>query len=109
MDRWGQNPEIVLMRQVFRQLEAAHDELLAKLKISVLDPRLPRWRQQARVLFEQRWYQYMQATGKSDEVQAGVFYAYCLARVMRAAGISVPDSFLPAGDVFERLFQEELR
>lgn len=109
MDEWGQNPEVVMMRQVFRQLEAAQDELLAKLKIPVLDPRLRRWRQQARVLFEQCWYQYMQATGKSDEVQAGVFYTHCLARVMRAAGISVPDSFLPAGKEFERLLQEELR
>lgn len=43
MDKWGQNPEILMMRQVFRQLEVAHDELVAKLEISVLDPRLPRW------------------------------------------------------------------
>ena len=46
MDRWEQNPEILMMRQVFRQMEAGQDGLLAKLKISLLDSRLPRWRQE---------------------------------------------------------------
>ncbi len=109
MDRWEQNPEILMMRQVFRQLEAAHDELMAKLKISVFDQRLPVWRQRARVLFEKLWYQHVKPTGNGGETQAGVVYTHCLARVMRDAGIRVQGSFLPAGDVFERFFQEELR
>ena len=109
MDKWGQNPEIMMMRQIFRQMEAGQNDLLEKLEISVLDPRLPRWRQQARVLFEQYWYQYMQTTGKRDEAQAGALYSHCLARVMRDAGILVLDSFLPAVELFERLLQQELR
>jgi len=109
MDKWGQNPEILMMRQIFRQMEAGQDDLLEKLKISVFDPRLPRWRQQARVLFEQYGYQYMQTTGKRDEAQAGILYIHCLARVMRDAGIRVLYSFLPAAELFERFLREELR
>ena len=103
MDRWEQNPEILMMRQVFRQLEAAHDELMAKLKISVFDPRLPRWRQQARVLFEQYWYQYMQTTGKRDEAQAGVLYSHCLVRVMAADGLQLPDDIVSAAEQVVKL------
>ncbi len=96
MDRWEQNPEILMMRQVFRQLEAAHDELMAKLKISVFDQRLPVWRQRARVLFEKLWYQHVKPTGNGGETQAGVVYTHCLARVMAADGLQLPDDIVSA-------------
>ncbi len=96
MDRWEQNPEILMMRQEFRQLEAAHDELMAKLKISVFDQRLPVWRQRARVLFEKLWYQHVKPTGNGGETQAGVVYTHCLARVMAADGLQLPDDIVSA-------------
>ena len=107
MDKWGQNPEILMMRKIFKQLEAAQDELLAKLEVSVFDPRLPRWRQRARVLFEQYWYQYLQTTGERDEMQAGVVYSHCLARVMVADGLQLPDDMLSADEQIVKLFNED--
>ena len=109
VDKWGQNPEILMMRQIFRQMEAGQDDLLEKLKISVLDPRLPRWRQQARVLFEQHWYQYMQTTGKRDETQAGILYSHCLVRVMVDDGFQLPDGILPRDEQVLKIFKEDLQ
>jgi hypothetical protein len=105
MDKWGQNPEILMMRQIFRQMEAGQDDLLEKLEISVLDPRLPRWRQQARVLFEQYWHQYMQTTGKRDEAQAGVVYSHCLVRMMADDGLRLPDDIVSAVEQVTKLIK----
>jgi len=107
MDRWEQNPEILMMRQVFRQMEAGQDGLLAKLKISLLDSRLPRWRQRARPLFEQLWYRHRQTTGERDEVQAGVVYSHCLARVMVDDGLQLPDDMLSADAQIGKLLKED--
>ena len=109
MDTWGQHPEIVMMRQVFRQMEAGQDGLLAKLKISLLDSRLPRWRQRARVLFEQYWHRYTRSGDQVDEAQAGVLYAHCLVRVMVEDEVQVPAGVFSEAEQVLQLFKEDDR
>jgi len=92
-DKWAQNREVLMMRQVFRHMETGHDRLLQAVGISVFDTRLKRWRQEARSMFERSW---SNRTGAPmDQSQAGVLYVHCLARVMVSHGIQVPDRFLP--------------
>jgi len=107
MDKWGQNPEILMMRQIFRQMEAGQDNLIKKLGISVLDSRLPRWRQQAMVLFEQYWHQCMGSTGKRDETQADILYSRCLARVMRDDGVQLPADIVSVVEQVNKLMKED--
>ena len=47
-DKWGEDPSVRAMRQVFQRMEVAQKELLGGLGISPFNPNLRGWRECAR-------------------------------------------------------------
>jgi hypothetical protein len=87
MDEFGYDPAIRTMRRVFSHMEAASKELLAAAEISPFDPRLRRWREAARELFERGWAKAAQKNMPLTEDEAGILYGFVLKRLMEKDGI----------------------
>jgi len=87
MDEFGYDPAIRQMRRVFSQMEAVSKELLAGAGISPFDPRLRRWREAARGLFEQGWAKAAQRNMSLTDDEAGILYGLALKRLMERDGI----------------------
>ena len=105
-DEWGHDPSVQSMRRVFSSMEEAQRELLLCLNISFLDPRLRRSREQALELFEQIWSKAVRR-GTMGEKDASSFYLHCLARVLRSAGIEVPEELLPKDERIVRFLKKD--
>jgi len=96
MDTWGNDPSVQYMRQVFSRMEIVQKNLIKKLEISTIDPRLRTIRENARVLFEKIWYNTdVQDFNLKDNDTSANVYSYCLAWSLNNAGIKVPEKFLP--------------
>ena len=93
-DEWGHDASVQGMRRVFSSMEEAQRELLLCLNISVLDRRLRRSREQALELFERIWSKAAKRGMMGEEVAAPL-YVHCLARMLRLAGVEVPEELLP--------------
>ena len=106
-DEWGQDPTVLMMRQIFSLMERAQKEFLQKINLSPFDPRLRRARARARDLFEQTWHTAIQKERISPEGGASLLYLHCLARALKWSGIDIPEQALPKDDRIEQFLQEE--
>jgi len=88
-DEFGHDPAIRMMRSVFASMESAQKALLADTGISSFDPRLRRWREAARELFERGWAKAAQQGMQLTEDEAGILYGFALKRLMGRDGISL--------------------
>jgi hypothetical protein len=87
-------------------MEKTQRKLLGRLKISPLDTRLRRWREEAQVLFEQTWPLASRRGITGSEDDAASLYLHCLARVLRLSGVEVPNEALPIDEKILRFLNE---
>jgi hypothetical protein len=104
-DEWGHDPSVQSMRRVFSSMEEAQWEFLLCLKISVLDRRLRRSREQALELFERTWPKAARR-GMMGEEAAARLYLHCLAQSLRLAGVEVPEELLPRDEKIIHLLKK---
>jgi hypothetical protein len=109
MDEWVQDPSVLIMRKVFKEMETAQHEFLRRLDISPTDPRIRRWREQSLALFEQAWEVANRNGISMDEAMASVVYCHCLAKVIDSEGHKVPEGIVPKGKDVAWLFKEVLQ
>mgnify|MGYP006269494295 CR=1 FL=1 len=106
-DEWGHDPSVQSMRRVFSLMEEAQQELLRRLNISLIDPRLRRSREQALELFERTRSKAIRR-GMIGERDAAPLYLHCLARSLRSAGVEVPEELLPSDERITHFLKREL-
>jgi len=106
MDEWGKDPSVQIMRKVFKGMEKAQHEFLNRLDIMPYDPRIRRWRDQALALFERACGIANRIGITMDEHTASAVYVHCLAKVMGAERINIPEGTLPETKSAERIFKE---
>jgi hypothetical protein len=94
-DDWGRDPSVQSMRRVFARMEIIQKDLLISLKISPLDHRLRRSREEGRDLFERVWPMATRKGITASEEDAAVLYAHCLAKTLTRNGIRVLPGDLP--------------
>ena len=105
-DDWGLDPNVRAMRRVFSGMEAALEQILHGLAISPYDQRIRGWLDTALPKFERAWNLGRQMGVSMDENDAPDVYAHCLAHVIGAAGIDIPDGLLPAREKIKQLVSE---
>ena len=105
-DEWGQDPAVRAMRSVFSGMETALEQILQELAISPYDRRVRGWLHTALPKFERAWHLARQTGVCMDENDAPIVYAYCLAHVIGAAGIDIPNGMLPAEEHIQKLVSE---
>ena len=106
MDEWGKDPAVQGMRRVFKGMETSLEEILGRLAISPYDLRIRGWREKALAKFEQSWGVAHQMGISMNEEKAPAVYAHCLARVMRAEGVEIPEGTLPQEGQTQKLVNE---
>lgn len=105
-DEWGKDPAVRAMRKVFREIEASQREFFKCMKIHKYDARIRVWREKALALFEKAFYR-TDSTGLIiNEKNASIIYLNCLAHVMMAQGIKIPETCLPEPTDDENFLQE---
>jgi len=87
IDEFGYDPGIRRMRRVFSQMEAVSTKLIGDAGISPFDPRLRRWREAARVLFERGWAAADRRNLSLADDDAGILYGFALKRLMERDGV----------------------
>jgi len=90
-DEWGRDPAVRAMRKVFRGMEDAQGEFFSRMGIHRYDPRIRLWREKALVLFEGEISPANNSGLTVNEEIASNIYVKCLARVMKAQGMEIPD------------------
>lgn len=106
-DDWGHDPSVQSMRRVFAGMERAQKELLERLDISPLDPKLRRRREEARTLFERLWPLAARRGDVVNEEDTVSLYTHCLARTLRGDGLDVPAGALPCNERILKFLSEE--
>ena len=106
-DEFGHDPAIRGMRRVFAQMETAQRDLLTDAGLSPFDPRLRRWREAARPLFEQGWSKAIRQGLQLTEEEAGMLYGVSLKRLMERDGVpfSKPGAFGQEDPRLERILE----
>jgi len=102
MDEWGRDPSVRAMRGIFKTMEDCVDDLLKQLNISPLDLRVRGWLEQALVNYERAWVEARRKGIRMDEKMAAAVYGHCLAKVIGADGIKVPESRFASDQDAER-------
>ncbi len=87
-------------------METSLGELLGRLAISPYDPRIRGWLEKALAKFEQSWGVAQQMGISMNEEKASAVYAHCLARVMGAEGVEIPEGTLPEEKQTQKLVNE---
>ena len=105
-DDWGRDPGVRAMRSVFSGMETALEQILRELAISPYDPRIRGWLNTALPKFERAWHLARQMGVSMNENDAPIVYVHCLAKVIGAAGIDIPDGMLPAEEKIQKLVNE---
>jgi hypothetical protein len=105
-DEWGQDPNVRAMRRVFSGMEAALEQILQALAISPYDRRIRQWLETALPKFESAWQLAPRMGVGMNANDAPIVYAHCLAKVIAAAGIDIPDGMLPAEEQIQNLVSE---
>jgi len=106
MDDWGKDPAVQGMRRVFKGMETSLGEILGRLAISPYDPRIRGWLEKALAKFEQSWGVAHQMGISMNEEKAPAVYAHCLAKVMGAEGVEIPEGTLPEERQTQKLLNE---
>lgn len=88
-DDWGRDPGVRAARELFGLLEARQRELVKRLGLSPFDPRLRRWREQARAVFDRSWGEAARAGRPWSADEGAERYAKGFVRVLAAAGVDV--------------------
>ena len=102
MDEWGRDPSVRAMRGIFKTMEGAVDDLLKQLNISPLDHRVRGWLEQALANYERAWVEARRQGISRDEEMVAAVYGHCLAKVIDADGIKVPESRFASDQDAER-------
>lgn len=105
-DNWGRDPSVRFMRSVFGSLEEAQKAFFVSLNISFFDPRLRRWREEARNIFDQVWPQAMTRGLVSSEKDASLLYLHCLERSLKLNGIEIPNGIISNVDEIHKLVEQ---
>lgn len=108
IDEWGRDPNVRIMRGVFRAMEDAQKTILDELGIPPFDPRLRRWREIALGLWERCWGRMHQSGIPGDGERAAGMYLHCLSRVMGREGVDIPEEMLPDDKEVKRVLMEVL-
>ncbi len=106
-DKWGHDPSVQSMRQVFSSMEEAQQKLLRHLHFSFFDPRLRDSREQALKLFERAWPLAVRQGIITNDKDAAPLYIHCLAKVFSSVGIEVSKDWLPGDEKIIRLLREK--
>ena len=110
-DRWGLDPEVRKMRNLFRLLEKRQWELLGRQGISEFDPRLAAVRKEARLLVEKGWI--LAARQGLDLTAANVelLYENIMAGILDRRGLLAKPHPVtgPCGTILQTLLHEENR
>lgn len=105
-DKWGRDPAVRAMRDIFRAMEQAQIDFLGRMDIAMYDARVRGWREKALMMFERAWDE-ANRIGVTMEVKtASKIYIRCLARVMNLNGVEISDSILPPEDETDMLLKE---
>jgi len=107
VDEWGKDPAIKAMRKVFKSMEDAQGVFFSRLEINSYDPHIRLWREKALVLFEKTLSRANKAGMSINDKTASDIYIHCLARIMKAQGIVIPETYLPEPSGIEGLLKEE--
>ncbi len=107
-DEWGRDPNVQMMRGVFRTMEDAQKKVLDRLGIPPFDPRLRRWREIALGLWERCWGRMVQSGAGGPGEGAASLYVHCLSRVMAREGVEIPEVMLPNDNEVKKLVREVL-
>lgn len=107
-DEWGRDPNVQMMRRVFRAMEEAQSRMLDEVGILPFDPRLKRWRQITLGLWEKCWGRMLQSGVQGHGEKAGSLYVHCLSRVMGREGVPVHEEVLPNDKEVKKLIMEVL-
>ena len=106
IDEWINDPSVQIMRNVFKGIEAAQDELLERLNISPYDLRIRSWREKALIIFEEAWGIAMGMGINMGEKTSSSVYLHCLAKVIDPDRSKIPEGMLPEGQEIEILLRE---
>ena len=88
-DDWGRDPAVRATRELFGLLEGRQRELVERLGLSRFDPRLRRWRDQARAVFERAWGEAARSGRPWGADEGAEQYAKGFVRLLAAAGVDV--------------------
>lgn len=108
-DKWGKDPAVRAMRNIFRAMEQAQINFLGRMDIAPYDTRIRNWREKALIIFERTWEASNRIGVTMDAKTAPKIYIRCLARVMSLNGVEISDSILPRQDEADMLLKEVLK
>ena len=84
------DPAVSGYRKIFALLEARQAEVLARLDLSSLDPRVRSARELARRLWERAWARANYPGSEPKETQSADLYEYAFILALRRQGIGPP-------------------
>jgi len=84
------DPAVGRLRKIFALLEARQAEVLARLTIPSLDPRVRGARERARLLWERAWVRAGDRGSELKETQLADLYEYAFIRAFREQGVGPP-------------------
>ena len=108
-DKWGKDPAVRAMRDIFRAMERAQNDFLGQMDIVPYDIRIRNWREKALAIFERAWGSANRIGVDMNARTAPEIYTRCLASVMASDGVKIPDSMLSPGGILETLLKEVLK
>jgi hypothetical protein len=103
-DIWGLDPAVGRLRKTFALLEVRQEEVLARLAVLSLDPRVRPARDLARRLWERAWVRANNRGSELEESQIVDLYEYALILAFKEQGVGPPISRdCPGLDIWELL------
>jgi len=105
-DEWGRDPSVQAFRRIFGRMEEAQFRFLEKLNLSPIDPRLRKWREQARYLFEGACREADRMGIFLDEDRMASLYVRCLQNRLERSGLEVPEECLSPDPDVEKLVRK---
>jgi hypothetical protein len=95
------------MRRIFARMETIQKEFWVRLKISPLDIRLKRSREETLTMFERAWALGTKQGIIAAEEDIASLYAHCLAKVISLAGGKALDQLMPCDERIIRLLEKD--
>ncbi len=89
-DSWGLDPAVGRLRKTFSLLEGRQAEVLARLAIPPLDPRVRPAREFARRLWEKAWARANYRGSELRETQITDLYEYAFLLAFKQQGVGPP-------------------
>ena len=89
-DSWGLDPAVGRLRKIFTLLEDRQTEVLARLAIPPLDPRVRPAREFARRLWERAWARASYRGSELKETQIADLYEYAFLLAFKQQGVGPP-------------------